>query len=424
MQRCDETDQHRSETAWGRTRYKHPIDRAHRPSIDINPSTSIDIRSKPKTTVSERDKFNNEYLTPDEYGIFRDPDGHARAIDGRILNVSQKDIADILQTANGAENLLVHQRNIPEYQQKDTKEFYDAAGCTDKSFKLRSRHPTRQSIDVDVPTSVDRQPEFCIRAFDSHGTRKFYWEEKDHALTSKIEAIQGELVEIQRYIARRPEASSSIDKHNNKSTDIHHRTSVDDATNRGRLVRKMTSDMSDTHYHGEEISADTYATLRRHQFNLEMNFIGETGFQGSGNQDGNKKEKLQEGDFEVESLMSFGGSHWCRSTPDFEYRSTHTSSNRSTGSPEHRPMTPTESPASCNALRILTHEEFTAKHPHPPNPDNVRIARRDMPKIDVARLNALRPKPKPSENPPETVRTPSDDGKDPMEEDRIPTGRT
>ena len=74
----------------------HSIDRAHRPSIDINPSTSIDInpstsidnRSKPKTTVNERDKFNNEYLTPDKFGIFRDPDGHTRAIDGRILNVS------------------------------------------------------------------------------------------------------------------------------------------------------------------------------------------------------------------------------------------------------------------------------------------------------------------------------------------------
>ncbi|KAF3505625.1 hypothetical protein F2Q69_00006964 [Brassica cretica] len=48
----------------------------------------------------------------------------------------------------------VHERNIPEYQQKDTKEFYDVAGGIDKSFKLR-------------------------RAFDSHGTRKFYWEEKD-----------------------------------------------------------------------------------------------------------------------------------------------------------------------------------------------------------------------------------------------------
>ncbi|KAF3553793.1 hypothetical protein F2Q69_00012850 [Brassica cretica] len=71
------------------------------------------------------------------------------------------------------------------------------------------------------------------------------------ALTSKIEAIQRELVEIQSYIACRPEASLSIDKRNNISTDIHHRRSVDEATNRGWLVPKMTSDMSDTHYHGE-----------------------------------------------------------------------------------------------------------------------------------------------------------------------------
>ncbi|KAF3540744.1 hypothetical protein F2Q69_00022153 [Brassica cretica] len=80
-------------------------------------------------------------------------------------------------------------------------------------------------------------------------------------------------------------------------------------------------------------------------------------------------------------------------------------------------MPPTESIASCNAVRILTHEEFTAKHPHPPSPGK-------MPKIDVARLNALKAKPKPSENLPETVMTPSDDGEDPMEEDRVPTGRT
>ncbi|KAF3530992.1 hypothetical protein DY000_02040399 [Brassica cretica] len=89
------------------------------------------------------------------------------------------------------------------------------------------------------------------------------------ALTSKIEAKQGELVEVQSYIARRPEASASIDRRNNISTDIHRHISVDEATNRVRLVPKVKSDMSDTHYHGEEISADTYATLRRHQFNLE-----------------------------------------------------------------------------------------------------------------------------------------------------------
>ncbi|KAF3508391.1 hypothetical protein F2Q69_00006043 [Brassica cretica] len=89
------------------------------------------------------------------------------------------------------------------------------------------------------------------------------------ALTSKIEAIQGELVEIQSYIACRPEASASIDRRNNISTNIRRHTSVDEATNRGRLVPKVKSDMSDTHYHGEEISVDTYATLRRHQFNFE-----------------------------------------------------------------------------------------------------------------------------------------------------------
>ncbi|KAF3509165.1 hypothetical protein F2Q69_00006897 [Brassica cretica] len=73
----------------------------------------------------------------------------------------------------------------------------------------------------------------------------------------------------------------------------------------------------------------------------------------------------------------------------------------------------------------MTHEEFTAKHPHPPSPVYVRIDRHSdptvdrhqetaidrqpqapidrqapityrvqMPKLDVARLNALRPKPK------------------------------
>ncbi|KAF3584297.1 hypothetical protein F2Q69_00029099 [Brassica cretica] len=47
-----------------------------------------------------------------------------------------------------------------------------------------------------------------------------------------------------------------------------------------------------------------------------------------------------------------------------------------------------------------------------------------MPKIDVARLNAVRPQPKPSDNPPEATSTHSDDAKDPMEVDRVPMGRT
>ncbi|KAF3576699.1 hypothetical protein DY000_02030946 [Brassica cretica] len=120
-------------------------------------------------------------------------------------------------------------------------------------------------------------------------------------LTSKIEAVQRELVEIQSHIARRPEASLSIDRRSNISTDIHHRRSVDDATNRGRLVPKMTSDMSDTHYHGEEISADTYATLRRHQFNLENL---EERLQRMENTTVTRKEKWRKGD---EAMRDFTG---------------------------------------------------------------------------------------------------------------------
>ncbi|KAF3497509.1 hypothetical protein DY000_02053854 [Brassica cretica] len=153
-----------------------------------------------------------------------------------------------------------------------------------------------------------------------------------------------------------------------------------------------------------------------------------------------KHEKLQEGDFEVESLMSFGGSYWCRSKSDFEHRSTDFNQNRSTSFPEHGLITPTESVASCNAVRITTHNEFAASHPHPPSPFHVNIDRKtdlaidrqrvtttdrqppepidrrapltfrvQLPKIDIAQINALRPQPKPSANPPENTSTHSED---------------
>ena len=121
------------------------------------------------------------------------------------------------------------------------------------------------------------------------------------ALTSKIEAMQGELVEIQKYIARRPEASASIDRRNKRSTDIHHQTSVDDATNLGRLVPKMKSDIFDTNYHGEETSADTYATLRRHQFNIES---VEEVLQRMENTTATMKEKWRRGDEAMRDFTS------------------------------------------------------------------------------------------------------------------------
>ncbi|KAF3585713.1 hypothetical protein F2Q69_00027859 [Brassica cretica] len=113
--------------------------------------------------------------------------------------------------------------------------------------------------------------------------------------------------------------------------------------------------------------------------------------------------------------MSFGGSHWWLS--DLEHRSTDVIQNQSTASPEHRSTTPMESTASCNAVRIMTPKDFTARHPHPLSPVYVKIVwqtdhgihrhrettidrqtpapidrhapliyRVEMPKIDVARL--------------------------------------
>ncbi|KAF3494670.1 hypothetical protein DY000_02053707 [Brassica cretica] len=161
------------------------------------------------------------------------------------------------------------------------------------------------------------------------------------------------------------------------STDIPHPTSIN--TSIRTLIDTEPRDMVATLI----LVRDNRGNLHDQEGHLrnaaDVNFISGAGFQGSGNQGGNKnsygnrvvkEEKLQEGDFEVESLMSFGGSHWRRPTSSHEHRSTEVIQNRSTSSPGHRSTTPTE------------------------------------------------PKPKPSENPPETVRTPSDDGVDPMEVDR------
>ena len=97
------------------TRLSHLHTRDKRPSIDNRHPPSIDNHQPPRSEVRVKAKTNNSYLKSDEFGIFRDPDGHARAMDGRILQVSREDIADILQMANGVENLFMQQHNTLEY---------------------------------------------------------------------------------------------------------------------------------------------------------------------------------------------------------------------------------------------------------------------------------------------------------------------
>ncbi|KAF3553339.1 hypothetical protein F2Q69_00013071 [Brassica cretica] len=189
----------------------------------------------------------------DEYGVYRDDQGCTRDVDGHIINVSKDDIKKLMERASRDEHIYIclpehassfsQTKLVPEIYTKDeiNEMFYGVCGAQEKyegDFQMKLDgvyYPLNDSIR---------------------------W------LTTCMEEMR-EIVEIQSYIARRPDASASIDRRNKKSTDIHRQKSVDEATNRGLLVPKVTSDMSDTHNQGEEISADTYATLRRHQFNLE-----------------------------------------------------------------------------------------------------------------------------------------------------------
>ena len=89
-----------------------------------------------------------------------------------------------------------------------------------------------------------------------------------------------------------------------------------------------------------------------------------------------KEEELQEGDFEVESSISFGSSHWCRPTPREEHRPMESDEHCSIPTAQHRSTVHTESVASCETVRIMTHEYFAGKHSHPPKV--FRITTRDI----------------------------------------------
>ncbi|KAF3588656.1 hypothetical protein F2Q69_00030549 [Brassica cretica] len=83
--------------------------------------------------------------------------------------------------------------------------------------------------------------------------------------------------------------------------------------------------------------------------------------------------------------MSFCRSHWCRSMSMDAHRSTDQDEDRSTDYSRHRWTSSAESTAECSAVRIMTHEEFTEKHPHPPSPFYVKIYRPHEPAIDRQR---------------------------------------
>uniref|UniRef100_A0A0D3DKK2 Uncharacterized protein n=1 Tax=Brassica oleracea var. oleracea TaxID=109376 RepID=A0A0D3DKK2_BRAOL len=68
--------------------------------------------------------------------------------------------------------------------------------------------------------------------------------------------------------------------------------------------------------------------------------------------------------------MSVGSSYWCRPTPTTEHRSTSSLERRPTPSDKHR-STPLL--GSDKIVRIQSHSDFTARHPHPPTRARVKL---------------------------------------------------
>ncbi|KAF3609289.1 hypothetical protein DY000_02048000 [Brassica cretica] len=185
------------------------------PSIDASVSTSIDTTLHPNLSISEmNDNANIDYgfLTPDEFGIFRDPDGNARAMDGRILQVSREDIADILQVANGPDNQFLQQRGTPDVIQTDPNNHVGVAtteinpdllrqpkeqASIDGTTETSIDRVTPTSIDRDDPTSIDRRYEFGNRAFDMYGARKFTWERRDDHKIYKAHDLGSPSIDVQ-----------------------------------------------------------------------------------------------------------------------------------------------------------------------------------------------------------------------------------
>ncbi|KAF3497092.1 hypothetical protein DY000_02053310 [Brassica cretica] len=377
-----DTDSLFAEACGRGTRFYRPFTRAKLPSIDIKASTSIDIRSQPLSTVREKAKQNNKYLTPDEFGIFRDPEGYARAIDGHALDdhghardvdghifrVSKDDIKSLLERASMDEHsylclpeharLFTQTKLVPEIYSKDeiNEMLYGVCGAQGKNeddFQIKLDgvyYPLNDNISWlttcmeemrDLPKSIDddpsplnpmkSQPDSCTRAEIDQMVEEIYktlgaaeerldkrcddiyfpWDITISSLTSQTEAMQREMVEMQRYIARRPEASTSINRHINISTTSHRRTSIDEAppTNRRRLVPNVKSDMLDTNNHGEEIA---YATLVRHQFKLEC--LGDR-LQRIENTTASMKDKWRRGD---KAMRDFTGTWFNKSREELE----------------------------------------------------------------------------------------------------------
>ncbi|KAF3506713.1 hypothetical protein F2Q69_00006428 [Brassica cretica] len=120
--------------------------------------------------------------------------------------------------------------------------------------------------------------------------------------------------------------SSSTDLHRSTSIDTRPRTSIDHQSQNMVAIVILRQDENENLYdqdgHLRNATDDDFWQVVKH-------------------------EKLGEGDFKVESSMSFGGSHWCRPMSMDTHRSTDHDEDQSTDYSKHRSTSSAESTAEC-----------------------------------------------------------------------------
>ncbi|KAG5415191.1 hypothetical protein IGI04_002758 [Brassica rapa subsp. trilocularis] len=277
----------------------------------------------------------------------------------------------------------------------------------------------------------------------SSGTRSN--KEKDLLFSDDLAHLERTIRSGQRSKSLDATTSSLIDTHNQPSTDTRPSSSID--PNRSTTIDTTLCTSIDTVSSKMDENGNLYD-----QDGHMRNATGQKlDAQGTVIPDANATgaaQPLKEGDFEIESSMSLGGSQWCRPMSMNSHRSTDHNEDRWTDYSSHRSTSSAKS-TECNAVRILTHEEFAAKHPHPPSPFYDKIDRSVEPTIDrqsesdidrhnppsIDRqapltyrvwlssidndyINALRPPPKPLASPPEPKLNPLNSLPEPVQEEQ------
>ncbi|KAF3598433.1 hypothetical protein F2Q69_00035337 [Brassica cretica] len=290
-----DTDSLFAEACGRGTRFNRPFTRNKRPSIDNKASTSIDNRPKPtfimangaeSLFVQERntpehqrrvtnksyntaggvdDRFKPKYRQHNRPLIdidvptsidkrSEDEHGNARGVDGHIIHVSKDDIRNFLERASMDENSYIclseHERSftqtklIPEIYTKDeiNEMLYGICGAQRKNeddFQMKLDgvyYPLNYNISG-LTTCLEDMRQDIARILDKRCDDIYFpWNNTISSLTSQTEAMQREIAEIQRYIASRPEVSTSIDRCINKLTDSYTETSIDEAMLGSKMV--------------------------------------------------------------------------------------------------------------------------------------------------------------------------------------------